>query len=108
MRFLAIATDRSRTAKFIGLYNDPSVGEFNADKVNTKIKETWAKIRGALTTFGVLTILSLVFKWIGYPVTVKELELVLGSFDTFLEAAYVIIGALSLVIGTISSIYKDE
>jgi hypothetical protein len=108
MRIFAIATDHSKTARKVGLYNDPMAAELNADEINPKIKEFWAKVRGVLGTVGVLGILTVVLGWAGVDTSVKEIEALLGAADGLVEAITLTISALALVIERASEAFKDK
>lgn len=100
----AIARDTSVFARRIN--SAPS--EFNDERINTKIKEFWAKVRGVLGTVGILSVLTLVLRWAGVPTSVDGLQEVIGASDAVVEAITILIAAVSILIERASEAFKDE
>ena len=108
MRIFAIATPKSGLARVSGKYISPLNEEFNAEPINNKIEQFWAKVRGVLGTVGVLGIVVVVLRWAGVTTSVESIQALLESGDALVEAAILLISALSLVVERASEAFANE
>lgn len=99
---------KNKIFKPFAIARDTSPAEFNAEPINTKIKEFWAKVRGVLGTVGVLSVLVLLLRWAGVPTSVDGLQEVIGASDAVVEGITMLIAAVSLLIERASEAFKDE
>lgn len=99
---------KNKIFKPFAIARDRSPAEFNAEPVNTKIKEFWAKIRGVLGTVGVLGLLVVILRWAGVTTSVDGIQELLGAADALVDGVIVLISALALVVERASEAFKDE
>ena len=108
MRIFAIATPKSGLARVSGKYISPLNEEFNAEPINNKIEQFWAKVRGVLGTVGVLGIVVVVLGWLGVDTNVSGLQGLIESGDALVEGIILLISALSLVVERASEAFANE
>lgn len=101
-------TFKNKVFKPFAIARDNRPADFNADPINTKIKEFWAKIRGVLGTVGVLGLLVVILRWAGVTTSVDGIQELLGAADAFVDAIVLVISALALVVERASEAFKDE